>query len=228
MKVIVFGATGMVWSGVLRECLDDSGVGSVLAVGRNASGMLHPKLRELIHPDFFDFSDVRRDLAGYDACFFCLGVSSAGMSEAAYRRITYDVTIAAAEALAALNPRMTFCYVSGEGTDSTEIGRVMWARVKGKTENALLRMPFKAAFMFRPGFIQPLKGARSRTTLYRALYSVLAPLYPILRRLLPSHMTTTENVGRAMIQVARAGYSKRVLENPDINMLAVLASGPSS
>lgn len=209
----------MVGAGVLTECLEDPRVQSVLVVGRRPCGIAHPKLRELILSDFFDYSDAKTDLTGHDACFFCLGVSAAGMTEATYHRLTYDLTLSAAEALADLNPGLTFCYVSGEGTDSTERGRFMWARVKGKTENHLLRMPFHA-YMFRPGFIQPLKGARSKTKLYQAFYSILGPIFPLLKRLLPSHLTTTVNVGRAMIQVAASGYSKRVLENPDINVLA--------
>ena len=224
MNVIVFGATGMVGGGALTECLEDPRVRSVLMVGRKPCGVTHPKLRELIRSDFFDYSDAKVALAGHDACFFCLGVSAAGLTEAAYHRLTYELTLSAAGALVALNPGLTFCYVSGEGTDSTEHGRFMWARVKGKTENHLLAMPLNA-YMFRPGFIQPVKGARSKTKLYRAVYTVLGPLYPLLKRLLPSHVTTTANVGRAMIQVAANGYSKHVLENQDINSLAV--SGPS-
>ena len=218
MNVIVFGATGMVGSGVLAECIKEPQVQSVLVVGRKPCGVAHPKLRELIRSDFFNFSDARSYLRGYDACFFSLGVSAAGMTEAAYYRLTYELTISAAGALAELNPKLTFCYVSGEGTDSTERGRFMWARVKGKTENHLLQMPFNA-YMFRPGLIQPLTGVRSKTKLYRAFYAVLGPLFPLLKRLFPNHVTTTENVGRAMIQVAAQGYSKRVLENTDINVL---------
>ena len=163
MKIIIFGATGMVGSGALRECLEDRRVESVLVVGRSSVGMTHPKIQEILHHDFLDYAPVQSRFADRDACFFCLGVSAAGKSEDAYRRLTYDVTLAAAKAMVAANPRMTFCYVSGAGTDNTERGRVMWARVKGATENALLRLPFKAAFMFRPAFIQPLKGARSKT-----------------------------------------------------------------
>jgi len=220
MNVIVFGATGMVGSGVLTECLEDPRVRSVLVVGRTRCGVAHPKLRELIRSDFFDYSDAKTDLKGHDACFFCLGVSAAGMTEAAYHRLTFDLTLSAATALADLNPGLTFCYVSGEGTDSTERGLFMWARVKGKTENHLLGMPFKA-YMFRPGFIQPLKGVRSKTKLYQAFYNVAGPLFPLLKRLLPRHVTTTENVGRAMIRAAAGGYPRHVLENPDINVLAV-------
>ncbi len=209
----------MVGAGVLIECLEDPTVESVLAVGRRAGAVAHPKLRELIRPDLFDYSDATDDLLTLDACFFCLGVSAAGVSEAAYHRVTYDLTVAAAEALLDLNPALTFCYVSGEGTDSTERGRLMWARVKGKTENQLLRKS-PNAYMFRPGFIQPLKGVRSKTRVYQALYTVLGPLYPVLKRLLPKHVTTTINVGRAMIEVAERGHTKRILENPDINSLA--------
>lgn len=222
VNVIVFGATGMVGAGVLTECLEDPRVRSVLVVGRQSCGVAHSKLRELIRSDFFDYSDATADLKGHDACFFCLGVSAAGMSEAAYHRVTYELTLSAAEALVDLNPGLTFCYVSGEGTDSTERGRFMWARVKGKTENHLLRMPFKA-YMFRPGFIQPLKGIRSKTKLYQTFYNVVGPLYPLLKRLLPRHVTTTASVGRAMIQVAASGYSRHVLETPDINARAVTA-----
>ena len=225
MKAILFGATGMVGAGVLRQCLGDPRVESVLAVGRSSCGITHPKLAEIQHTDFFDYTAIQPRLAGYDACFFCLGVSSAGMSEAKYRRLTYDLTLAAAEALLAVNPQLTFCYVTGVGTDSTERGGSMWARVKGATENALLRLPFKAAFMFRPGFIQPLDGIRSKTRLYQAFYTVLGPLYPIVRRIAPKYVTTTTAVGRAMIRVAAHGYSKPILETTDINAAAETQSG---
>jgi uncharacterized protein YbjT (DUF2867 family) len=219
MRVVVFGASGMVGAGVLRECLDDSRVTSVLVVGRTPCGVTHPKLRELLRRDFFDYRDAAEDFTNLDACFFCLGVSSVGMAEAEYTRVTYDLTIAAATALAAASPGLTFCYVTGTGTDSTERGRSMWARVKGKTENQLLRMPFKA-YMFRPGYIQPLKGVRSKTGWYQAVYNVIGPLYPLFRRVAPNYLTTTENVGRAMIRVAAGGYEKRHLESSDINALA--------
>ena len=209
----------MVGAGVLAECLVDTRVRSVLVVGRTPSGVSHPKVRELIRSDFYDYADATTDLEGHDACFFCLGVSSAGMNEAAYTRVTYDLTLAAARTLAVLNPQSTFCYVTGEGTDSTETGRLMWARVKGRTENHILRLALKA-YMFRPGYIQPLNGIRSKTRLYQALYNVLAPLYPLIKRLVPTHVTTTVNVGRAMIEVASNGYGKRILENTDINALA--------
>ena len=219
MKIILFGATGMVGQGVLRECLLDPGVESVLAVGRSPTGQRHAKLREILHGDFFDFSSIEPQLTGYDACFFCLGVSSIGMSEERYRRLTYDITLAAASTLAKLNPGMVFTYVSGRSTDSTEQGKLMWARVKGKTENDLLKLPFKAAYMFRPAGIQPLHGIRSKTGWVQALYVGAAPILSLLNRLAPQYMTTTEQVGRAMIKVARDGYRKPVLESEDINRL---------
>lgn len=219
MNIIIFGATGMVGQGVLRECLLDAGVQRVLVIGRTATGQRHGKLRELIHKDFMDFSAIEGQLAGYDACFFCLGVSSVGMAEPEYRRITHDFTLAAAQALVKRNPTMTFIYVSGAGTDSTERGRSMWARVKGQTENALLRLPFKAAYMFRPGYIHPLHGITSKTRLFRALIRAVSLLYPLLKALIPRQVTTTEQIGRAMIKVARQGYPKPVLESSDINVL---------
>jgi len=219
MNVLIFGASGMVGSGVLIECLDDPRVASVLVVGRTPCGRSDPKLRENLRSDFFGYSDIELDLTGLDACFFCLGVSAAGKSEADYAHLTYDLTIAAAETLVRLNPGMTFCYVSGQGTDSTERGRFMWARVKGRTENRLLGMPFQA-YMFRPGFIQPMKGVRSKTALYQVFYSALTPVIPLFRRLLPRFMTTSENVGRAMIRVAQHGFPKRILENLDIDAAA--------
>lgn len=219
MRVILFGATGMVGQGVLRECLLDPGVESVLAIGRGPTGQRHAKLREILHGNFFDFSSIESQLTGYDACFFCLGVSSIGMSEERYRRLTYDITLAAATTLAKLNRGMVFTYVSGRSTDSTEQGRLMWARVKGKTENDLLKLPFKAAYMFRPAGIQPLHGIRSKTPWVQALYVGAAPMLSLLNRLAPQYMTTTEQVGRAMIKVARDGYRKPVLESDDINRL---------
>jgi uncharacterized protein YbjT (DUF2867 family) len=219
MKVILFGATGMVGQGVLRECLLDPDVESVLSVARGVTGQQHAKLRELVQSDFFHFQDAGAEFAGLDACFFCLGVSSSGMSEAAYQHVTYDMTMAAAEALVKLNPAMTFIYVSGTGTDSSEKGRVMWARVKGKTENALLRLPFKAAYLFRPGVIQPLHGITSKTRSYRILYRLTGPMLPLLKAIFPDYITTTEQVGHAMLKVAKAGFPKPFLENKDINSL---------
>jgi uncharacterized protein YbjT (DUF2867 family) len=219
MKVIIYGATGMVGQGVLRECLLDPGVERVLAVGRAPTGQRHQKLEELVLADLLDLTPHQAALAGFDACFFCLGVSSAGMSEADYRRITFDLTLATARLLAGLSPTMTFIYVSGQGTDATGTGRIMWARVKGETENALLALPFKAV-MFRPGFIQPLHGITSRTVLYRALYAVFSPIFPVLNALAPGAVTTTERLGRAMLAVARRGAPKPVLETGDINEVA--------
>jgi uncharacterized protein YbjT (DUF2867 family) len=216
MKVLLFGATGMVGSGVLLECLEDPAVQSVLAVGRSPTGRAHPKLREIQHTDFANFEPLRAQFLGLDACFFCLGVSSLGLDEAAYTRLTYDLTLAAAQTLIAASPALTFCYVSGVGTDSSERGRVMWARVKGRTENALLGLGFRAAYMFRPGFIRPVKGARSKTGWVQALYTGLSPLIGLAALLAPGRMVTTAIVGQAMIEVAGAGYPKRILEPPDI------------
>jgi uncharacterized protein YbjT (DUF2867 family) len=220
MNVVLFGASGMVGQGVLRECLIDPDVQSVLSIGRSASGQRDAKLRELVHRDFLDFSSIENQLSGFDACFFCLGVSSAGMKEEDYRRVTYDFTMAAARVLAKLNPGMTFVYVSGTGTDSSERGRTMWARVKGKTENDLLRLPFKAAYMFRPGVIVPLDGIKSKTKLVRISYAVIGPLLPLLRAAFPKYVTTTELLGRAVIKVAKDGAPKPLLEISDINELA--------
>jgi uncharacterized protein YbjT (DUF2867 family) len=219
MKVILFGATGMVGQGVLRECLVDAGVERVLAVGRSPTGVQDAKLHEIVHGDFTDFSAIESELSGYDACFFCLGVSSVGMDAERYRHLTYDVTMAAARTLARLNPRMVFTYVTGRGTDTTEQGSVRWARVKGKTENDLLKLPFKAAYMFRPAGIQPLHGVRSKTSWVQAIYVVAAPLLSYLARTTPKYMTTSEQLGRAMIKVARDGYPKQVLESEDINAI---------
>ena len=219
MNAMLFGASGMVGQGVLRECLADPAVGKVLSVGRSPAGQQHPKLREIVHANLLDLSPIERDLTGYDACFFCLGVSSAGMTQARYATVTYDLTLSVATTLAKLNPAMTFIYVSGLGTDSSEHGRTMWARVKGKTENALLRLPFKAAYMFRPGFILPMHGIKSKTTLYRLAYAVATPLYPLLKKITPNAVTTTEQLGRAMLRVATHGYAKPVVEGSDINSI---------
>jgi uncharacterized protein YbjT (DUF2867 family) len=217
MKVILFGGSGMVGQGVLRECLTDPGVEAVLSVGRSPLGVAHPKLREIIHKDFTDYSAIEPQLAGYDACFFTLGVSSIGMDAERYRHLTYDLTMTAAQTLARLNPGMVFTYVTGRGSDSTEQGSLMWARVKGKTENDLLKLPFKAAYMFRPAGIQPLHGVRSKTGWINAVYALTAPLLAVMVRVTPNYMTTSERLGRAMIKVARDGYPKPVLECEDIN-----------
>lgn len=219
MKVLIFGATGMIGRGVLLECLRDSAVELVVSIGRGSTGILDGKLREIVHRDFADFSAMEESLSGFDACFFCLGISSAGMNEVDYTRITYTYSMAAAEPLSRLNPGMKFTFVSGVGTDSTETGRTMWARVKGRTENALLRLPFEA-YMFRPGFIEPMDGIQSRTALYRRLYAISSPLLPLLRKSFPNHILTTRQIGRAMINVGRQGYAKKILEPPDIRAAA--------
>ncbi|WP_094605775.1 hypothetical protein SPSIL_005790 [Sporomusa silvacetica DSM 10669] len=221
MKVIIFGATGMIGQGVLRECLLDEEVETVLAIGRSITGIQHEKLRELTHNDFQDLSAIESDLSGYDACLYCLGVSSAGMAEQDYHRVTYAITQAVAQTLVKLNVNMTFIYVSGAGTDSTEQGRTMWARIKGKTENMLLGLPFKSAYMFRPAFIQPKHGIVSKTKLYRVLYTMLGNFYPLLKVLFPKYATTTEIMGRAMIRAAKKGVAKRVLETEDINNIGL-------
>lgn len=216
MNVLLFGATGMVGSGVLTECLEDPAVTSVLVIGRTPTGRSHPKLRELEHRNFLDFAPLRGEFAALDACFFCLGVSSIGMDEATYTSLTFDLTLAAARTLVAVRPELTFCYVSGVGTDSSERGRVMWARVKGRTENALLGLGFRAAYLFRPGFIRPVKGVRSKTGWVQAIYTGLSPFIALAAALRPGRMVTTEIVGQAMLQVAAAGYPKPVLEPADI------------
>ncbi len=220
MKVILFGASGMVGQGALRELLNDTDVDAVLSIGRSATGQRHAKLKELIQEDVSDLQMLEQELSGYGACLFCLGVSAAGMSESDYKRITYDLTLKVAQTLERLNPKMTFVYVSGGGTDSTERGGVMWARIKGATENALLSMPFERAYMLRPGFIRPLHGIVSKTGWYRMLYAVVGPLYPALKRFFPGQVTTTEELGRAMLQLLKGGFAERVLENRDIVALA--------
>jgi uncharacterized protein YbjT (DUF2867 family) len=220
MNVLLFGATGMVGQGVLRECLLDPDVPLVQTVGRTPLGVQHPKLREMVHQDLWHFEAIESNLSGLDACFFCLGVSSSGMTEQEYEPVTYGITLAAAETLARLNPQMTFIYVSGAGTDSSEQGQTMWARIKGKTENALLRLPFAATYMFRPGIIQPLYGARSKSTFIRLFYTLSAPLLPLLRLAFPDYVLTTRQIGRAMLTVARHGYPKRILERKDIRAAA--------
>jgi uncharacterized protein YbjT (DUF2867 family) len=220
MKILIFGATGMVGQGVLRECLLDPNVQLVQTIGRTSTGTQHAKLRELVHPDLFHYEAIESNLSGFDACFFCLGVSSSGMKEADYERVTYGITLAAAVTLSRLNPKMTFMYVSGAGTDSSEHGRTMWARVKGKTENALLRLPFAAAYMFRPGLIVPLYGVRSKTTWYRVFYSVTKPLLQLLRVAFPNQVLTTQQIGQAMLAVARKGYPQRILETKGIRTAA--------
>jgi uncharacterized protein YbjT (DUF2867 family) len=219
MKVLIFGATGMVGRGVLLECLRDPGVDLAVTLGRSATGLLDGKLREIVHRDLANYTATEESLTGFDACFFCLGVTSAGLNETDYERVTYGYTIAAAEMLSRLNGGMKFIYVSGAGTDSTEKGRAMWARVKGRTENALLRLALQA-YMFRPGFIEPMDGIQSRTPLYRKLYVVARPIFPLLRRTFPNHVLTTRQIGQAMLNVARQGYPKHILEARDIRAAA--------
>ena len=220
MNVVLFGASGMVGQGVLRECLRDPTVQKVVCVGRTALDEQHPKLVQIVHQDLFELSGLGDQLRGLDACFFCLGVTSSGMTEEQYRRLTYDLTVSVASTLVRLNPTMTFVYVSGAGTDSSERGRTMWARVKGATENALLHMPFKAAYMLRPGVIIPLGGIKSKTQSYRIFYDVLGPLLRLLYRLRPGSMTTTEQLGLAMLRLARAGGPGHVLDGAAINLVA--------
>jgi uncharacterized protein YbjT (DUF2867 family) len=219
MKVLLFGATGMVGQGVLRECLLVDDVEFVQTLGRTPVTQQHPKLRQVVRADLMDYQAIEDELRDFDACFFCLGVSSFGMSEAEYTRVTYDVTLAAAKSLARLNPQMTFVYVSGAGTDSTGNGRSMWARVKGKTENALLRLPFQAVYLFRPGIIQPLHGIRSKTPMYRLFYSFTTPLMTVARLLLPNVVQTTESIGMAMLASVRQAPPKSILEAHDIAKL---------
>ena len=212
LHAILFGATGMVGEGVLYEALHDPAVTSVLVIGRRPCNVKHPKLREVIHKDFFDYTAIEDRLRGFNACFFCLGVTSIGKTEEEYRRLTYDLTMAAGRALARLNPEMSFCYVSGAGTDSTEKGKRMWARVKGKTENDLMKLPFKRVYAVRPGFIRPISGLKNSLAIAR----ILAPLYPLFKLLLPKYVCTLEDVGRSMIRAAAHGYRHNVLECSDI------------
>ena len=216
IKAILFGATGMVGGGVLFKALDHKDIESVLVIGRRQCKMTHDKLKELIHQDFFDYSPIEEKLKGYNACFFCLGVSSVGMNERDYTRITYDLTMQAATTLSKLNPAMTFCYVSGTGTDSTEHGTMMWARVKGKTENDLKKLPFKSVYLFRPGLMKPIKGQKNVKPIFKAA----GLLYPVLKLLSPRNTCTLEDVGLAMIHAVEVGYHKNILENMDITHLA--------
>ena len=224
MNVLLFGATGMVGQGALRECLLADDVARVQTIGRTATGQQHPKLRELIHRDLFDYSAIEADLMNFDACFFCIGVTSSGLSEDEYTRFTHDLTVAAAQTLARLNPQMTFVYISGAGADSSETSKTMWARVRGRTENALQGLSFKAVYVFRPGIIQPLHGIRSKTDAYRWFYTLAWPVLPLLRRLLPNTVLSTQIVGRAMLAVARRGALgsdpiRAVLEAPQISAI---------
>lgn len=224
MKVLIFGATGLIGHGVLQECLRDPGVSEVVTVGRTVTGPRHEKLHEVVHADFLDFSAVAGEFAGAAACFWCLGVSSVGMKAGDYQRISYDYTMAAARVLAEINLDLTFAYVSGAGTDSTEAGRTRWARVKGRTENAIMAM-FPQGYAFRPAMVEPSSGAKSKTPLYRVGWAVMSPLVPLLRRWFPGYFVSTTQLGRAMLRVARHGYPKRILENQDI-VTAALSAPP--
>lgn len=216
IRIIITGATGMVGEGVLHECLQHDAVKEVLVINRKSCDVAHPKLQEIIHANFFDITPIRGQLTGFDACFFCLGVSSVGMKEPEYYRLTYTLTMHVAETLADLNPGMTFCYISGAGTDSTEKGRSMWARVKGKTENDLLKLPFSNVYNFRPGILQPTKGLHNTLK----LYTYLGWLLPVIKLVSPGSVTTLRQLGIAMIKTATAGYPKPVLEVKDIQALA--------
>jgi uncharacterized protein YbjT (DUF2867 family) len=224
IRAILFGATGMVGEGVLHEALKHPEVEAVLVIGRRSCGVSHPKLTEILHQHFYDYSTVEDRLKGINACFFCLGVTSIGKREEEYNHLTYDLTMAVAKTLSRLNPEMTFCYVSGAGTDSTEMGRVMWARVKGKTENHLSKLPFKSVYLFRPGFIKPIPGLHHAYAASRAL----AWIYPLLLLILPNYVCTLEEVGLSMIRVAGPGYPRRILENRDIRDCAQSGSKSST
>jgi uncharacterized protein YbjT (DUF2867 family) len=216
LSVIVTGATGMVGEGVLNECLQNNNVERVLVINRRACGMIHPKLKEIIHDNFYDLSAIKNQLVNYDACFFCLGVSSVGMKEPEFYRSTYTLTMHVAETLCALNPAMIFCYISGAGTDTTEKGKRMWARVKGKTENDLMKLPFKQVYNFRPGILQP--GKDLKNTL--GLYKYLGWLLPVIRTLAPALICSLNELGTAMINAATKGYGKKILEVKDILLLS--------
>lgn len=220
MKVILFGGTGMVGQGALRECVEDGGVDQILLVVRKATGVASPKVIELAHENFFDWSGVEERFAGFDVCLFCLGVSAVGMKEVEYRRTTYDLTLSVAKMLERVGSVKVFEYISGASTNAN--GRQMWARVKGKTENALIAMSFPQVYCLRPGYIQPLHGVRSKIGWYNGVYAALSWAYPVLRQLAPKFVTSTEELGRAMIAVAQHGYPKKILEMADIHAAARL------
>jgi uncharacterized protein YbjT (DUF2867 family) len=218
IKTIILGATGMVGEGVLHGCLKHPRVESILVINRRSCGVEHEKLTEIIHPDFFDLAPIETSLSGYNACYFCLGISAMGMKEEDYRHVTYDLTMNFARTLLKLNPQMTFCYISGTGTDSSESGRSMWARVKGKTENDLMNLPFKAAFMFRPGYIQPTRGLKNTYKMYK----VLSPFYPVWKTLFPRYVCTLEQLALAMINTLIAPPDVQILGNYEISKLAMV------
>lgn len=218
MRVVITGTTGMVGQGVLYTCLDDADITEVVSVSRSSCGIQHPKLLEILHTDFFNLEGLEHQLTQLDACFFCLGVSSVGMDEKQYSHLTYDLTMTMADVLMKASPNLVFCYISGAGTDETEQSRTMWARVKGKTENAIIHKGFRDAYAFRPGFIQPMRGIRSKTAWYQFFYTILKPIYPLLRGL-KKWVTDTDTLGRAMIRVSKEGYSRKYVESVDINEL---------
>ena len=215
IKAILTGATGMVGEGVLHECLQHNDVEHVLVIGRKPCGVSHPKLKEIIHSDFYDLSAIENQLINYNACFFCLGVSSVGMNEAEYYKLTYTLTMNFAQILARLNPSMTFCYISGAGTDSTEKGKMMWARVKGKTENDLIKLPFRKVYNFRPGVLQPTKGLKNTLGFYKYLGWII----PVIKLFAPNSISTLKELGLAMINVTSKVYGKNIIEVKDIHLL---------
>jgi uncharacterized protein YbjT (DUF2867 family) len=216
MKVIVTGVTGMVGEGVMHACLNHADISEVLIVGRRPYGSTHPKLKELVHADLYNLAPVANQLAGYDACYFCLGTTSVGKNEAEFTKTTYDLTLSFAKTLVSVNTNMTFTYISGTGTDSSEKGSTMWARVKGRTENDLLKLPFKQAFMFRPGYLHPTKGLKNTLPYYK----YITWLYPVFKLLLPNLVSLLNDLGLAMINVTQKGYDKSIIEVKDINFLA--------
>jgi len=221
IKAILFGSTGMIGKGVLLECIDNSDVESVLLINRKTCGISHPKIREITHSDLSDLSSLQNEFRNYNACFFCLGISAVGLSENEYRKTTFDITVNTAKTLLSVNSDIVFCYVSGAGTN--ENGKMMWARVKGETENTLLEMSFRKTYLFRPGYIQPLKGIRSRTRLYNLIYFFFKPFYFLLKPF-KGIVTDTTSLGNAMINCVRYGYAKNILESADINTLAKYAA----
>lgn len=226
MKILIFGASGMVGQGVLRECLAAHDVEKVTVVVRAPQIPEHAKLQQLVVPDLMNLEQYAHELQAFDACFFCLGVSSSGMTEEAYRKVTLDLTVNAAALLARLNPAMTFIYVSGAGTDSSEQGRSMWARVKGKTENELKKLPFQAVYLFRPALIQPLHGIKSKTPSYRMLYTILSPFLTLIRHVIPDAIVTTEDIGKAMLTAARRAEGRLVVDPKGIKQLAGVETAP--
>jgi len=208
----------MIGHGLLLECLDHPKIESILTLNRSQLQITHPKLKAIICRNFFNLTEIKQELEGFDTCFFCLGISSGGRTEREYTSITYELTLSFARNILAINPDITFCYISGAGTDSAESSRMMWARIKGKTENDLLKLPFSSVYMFRPGFILPKKGVRSRTKAYQIIYTLARPFYPVLRKI-PRYVTSSDRLGKAMIRVGMEGYLKNILETSDINSL---------